>query len=82
MTAEEIFEKVQYIITEQFTMEKDDVTMESLLENDLGADSVDLVDLAVELETEFEIGETEESVLMELKTVGDVVNYIQKKLNA
>ena len=81
MTAEEIFDKVQYIITEQFAMEKEDVTMDSLLENDLGADSVDLVDLAVELETEFEIGETEESVLMELKTVGDVVNYIQKKLS-
>lgn len=82
MTTEEIFDKVQYIISEQFAMEKDDVTMESLLEDDLGADSVDLVDLAVELETEFEIGETEESVLAAIKTVGDVVNYIHRKLNA
>ncbi len=82
MTTEEIFDKVRYIICEQFGIDEDDVTMESLLEDDFSADSVDLVDLAVELETEFEIGETEESVLEAIKTVSDVVNYIHRKLNA
>ena len=80
MTAEEIFDKVQDIIAEQFSVNRDDVTMDSLLEDDLGADSVDLVDLAVTLEQEFNLEETEESVLAEIKTVGDVVAYIAKAL--
>ena len=43
---------------------------------------MDLVDLAMCLEDEFDIGETEEGVLEKIKTVGDVVNYILKKLEA
>ncbi len=80
VTTEEIFDKVQDIVAEQFSREKDEVTMESLLEDDLGADSVDLVDLAVSLEQEFNLKETEESVLSEIKTIGDVVAYIAKQL--
>ena len=80
MTTEEIFDKVQDIVAEQFSREKDEVTMESLLEDDLGADSVDLVDLAVSLEQEFNLKETEESVLSEIKTIGDEVAYIAKQL--
>lgn len=80
MTAEEIFDKVQDIIAEQFSVDKEDVTMDSLLEDDLGADSVDLVDLAVTLEQEFNLDETDEAVLSEIKTIGDVVDYIGKQL--
>ncbi len=80
VTTEEIFDKVQDIVAEQFSREKGEVTMESLLEDDLGADSVDLVDLAVSLEQEFNLKETEESVLGEIKTIGDVVAYIANQL--
>ena len=80
MSAEEIFDKVQDIVAEQFSVDRDEVRMDSVLEEDLGADSVDLVDLAVSLEQEFNLSETEESVLAQIKTVGDVVDYIAKQL--
>ena len=79
MTADEIFEKVQDIVAERFSVDRDEVTMDTLLE-DLSADSVDLVDLAVTLEQEFNLDETDESVLGTIKTVGDVVGYIEKQL--
>lgn len=82
MTAEEIFDKVQAIIAEQFEIEAEKITMDTAFEDDLEADSLDLVDLAVSLEDEFEISETEEGVLEKIKTVGDIVNYIAKKLGA
>ena len=80
VSADEIFDKVQDIIAEQFSVNKEEVTQDSLLEDDLGADSVDLVDLAVTLEQEFNLEETEESVLSAIKTVGDVVDYIARAL--
>ena len=55
--------------------------METSFEEDLGADSVDLVELVMAMEEEFEIGETQEEDLSGLKTVGDAVNYIAGKLN-
>lgn len=80
MTAEEIFDKVQDIIAEQFSVNRENVNMDSNLEDDLGADSVDLVDLAVTVEQEFNLEETDEAVLSNIKTVGDVVDYIGKQL--
>ena len=80
MTTDEIFDKVQDIIAEQFSVEPETVTPGSALEDDLGADSVDLVDLAVTLEQEFNLPETEENVLGTIKTVSDVVDYIAKQL--
>ena len=55
MTTDEIFDKVQDIIAEQFSVDPETVTPDSALEDDLGADSVDLVDLAVTLEQEFNL---------------------------
>lgn len=80
MTADEIFDKVQDIAAEQFSVDREEITMDTLLDDDLNADSVDLVDLAVTLEQEFNLEETDESVLGEIKTIGDVVDYIAKKL--
>lgn len=82
MTAEEIFDKVRVMIAEQLELNADDITMNMSFEDDLEADSLDLVDLAMGLEDEFDIGETEEGVLEKIKTVGDVVQYILKKLDA
>lgn len=80
MTADEIFDKVQDIAAEQFSVDREEITMDTLLDDDLNADSVDLVDLAVTLEQEFNLEETDESVLSEIKTIGDVVDYIAKQL--
>ena len=80
MTMEEIFKTMQDLIAEQFALEPDEITMESSFTDDLGADSVDLVELVMAMEEEFEIGETQEEDLGNLKTVGDAVNYIAGKV--
>ena len=81
MSMEEIFKTMQKLIAEQFALDPDDVTMESSFENDFGADSVDLVELVMTMEEEFEVDEIPEEDLMTLKTVGDCVRYLAGKLN-
>ena len=81
MTSEEIFKTMQDLIAEQFAVNADDVTMNSSFEDDLSADSVDLVELVMAMEEEFEIGEIPEEDLLTLKTVGDCVRYLTAKLN-
>ena len=81
MSNEEIFQTMKDLVAEQFAMEPEEVTLETSFEEDLGADSVDLVELVMAMEEEFEIGETQEEDLSGLKTVGDAVNYIAGKLN-
>ena len=80
MSVEEIFQTMQELVAEQFAMEPSEVTMETSFEEDLGADSVDLVELVMAMEEEFDIGEVQEEDLGKLKTVGDAVNYIAGKL--
>ena len=60
MSMEEIFQTIQNLVVEQFAVEPETVTMETTFEEDLGADSVDLVDLIMAMEEEFEIGEVQE----------------------
>ncbi len=81
MTSEEIFNTMQALIAEQFAVSADDVTMTSSFEDDLSADSVDLVELVMAMEEEFEIDEIPEEELLTLKTVGDCVRYLTAKLN-
>ena len=81
MTSEEIFKTMQDLIAEQFAVNADDVTMNSSFEDDLSADSVDLVELVMAMEEEFEIDEIPEEDLLTLKTVGDCMRYLTAKLN-
>ena len=81
MSAEEIFKTMQSLIVEQFALEPEDVTLDSSFEDDLGADSVDLVELVMAIEEEFEVDEIPEEELVTLKTVGDCVRYLAGKLN-
>lgn len=81
MTSEEIFKTMQDLIAEQFAVNADDVTMNSSFEDDLSADSVDMVELVMAMEEEFEIDEIPEEDLLTLKTVGDCVRYLTAKLN-
>ena len=75
-----IFEKVCALIAEQFNVDADSITMETSFEDDLGADSVDLVELVMAMEEEFELGQTAEDEVKAIKTVGDAVNYVASKL--
>ena len=71
-----VFEKVKEIIVEQLGVEEDDVTLESSFIDDLGADSLDIVELVMALEEEFDI-EIPDSDAEKVVTVGDVVDYIK-----
>ena len=77
---EEIFKTMQDLIAEQFAIDADEISMESSFVDDLCADSVDLVELVMAMEEEFDIGEIDEEDLTSLKTVGDCVRYINGKL--
>ena len=77
----EIFAKLQEMIASQFAVEADEITMDTAFEDDLGADSVDLVELVMAIEEEFDVGEIGEEELSGLKTVGDCVNFLTNKLN-
>ena len=63
MTVEEIFNTMRQLIAEQFALDLDEIGMESSFVDDLGADSVDLVELVMAMEEEFEIGEIDEEDL-------------------
>ena len=76
-----IFEKVRKILSEQLGVDEDSIQEDSLLAEDLGADSVDLVELIMAMEEEFELGMAQEDEVKALKTVGDAVNYVASKLN-
>lgn len=80
MSPEEIFTTMQEMIAEQFAIDSEEITMQSSFEDDLGADSVDLVELVMAMEEQFEIDEIPEEDLTALKTVGDCVRYLSAKL--
>jgi acyl carrier protein len=71
-----IFEKVQEKVAEQLGIDTDEVTMESSFIDDLGADSLDIVELLMALEEEFDI-EIPDEEAEKLTSVGDVVEYIK-----
>ncbi|PMQ00901.1 MAG: acyl carrier protein [Dictyoglomus sp. NZ13-RE01] len=74
-----IFEKIKKIIVEQLRIDEDLITMDSSIQDDLGADSLDAVELIMALEEEFGIDVPDEDT-EKFKTVGDVVRYVEKKL--
>lgn len=71
-----VFEKIRHILCEQLDVAEEDVTLESNIAEDLGADSLDVVDLIMSIEDEFEI-EVPDDQVENIRTVADVVNYIE-----
>lgn len=71
-----IFEKLCDLISEQFGVEADTITMDTTFTDDLGADSLDIVELSMALEEEFGVTIADEE-LPNMKTVGDLVKYLE-----
>jgi acyl carrier protein len=71
-----VFEKVKKIIVEQLGVEEDEIAMESSFIDDLGADSLDIVELIMALEEEFDL-EIPDSEAEKITIVGDIVEYIK-----
>lgn len=73
-----IFEKLRSIIAEQLNVDKNEITMDSDVIKDLGCDSLDLVEMLMSVESEWNI-EIDDSEVSGIVTVGDVVKFIEKK---
>ena len=71
-----VFEKVVQILAEQLSVDPDKITMDSMLEEDLDADSLDSIDIVMSIEDEFGI-EVPDEVIAEMKSVADIVNFIE-----
>ncbi|APM38762.1 acyl carrier protein [Clostridium kluyveri] len=71
-----IFEKIQKIISEQLGIDSEEISLESSFIDDLGADSLDIVELIMAVETEFDL-EIPDEEAEKVKIVGDVVDYIK-----
>lgn len=76
----EILDEVKEIIADKLSVDKDEITLDKSFTNDLGADSLDTVELIMEFEKKFEISIPDE-VSETIQTVGDAVEYIQKNCN-
>ncbi len=79
MSTEEVFEKVKKVIVDQLGVSESSVTMEASFIDELGADSLDIVELVMALEEEFDI-EIPDSDAEKVVTVGDVVEYIKENV--
>ena len=75
-----VFEKVKSILAEQLDIENEDnITMESLLVEDLGADSLDSIDIVMSVEDEFKV-EVPDEVIENMISVADIVNFIENNI--
>jgi acyl carrier protein len=71
-----VLDKIKEILAEQLSVDPDKITMDSLLEEDLDADSLDAIDIVMSIEDEFRI-EVPDEVIADMKSVGDIVNFIE-----
>ena len=74
-----ILEKVKMILSSQFDVEEDSITPETNIADDLGADSLDVVDMLMSLEDEFDV-EIPDEEIERIRTVGELVAYIEENM--
>lgn len=71
-----VLDKMKDILVKQLECDPEDITMESLLVDDLGADSLDAIDIVMSVEDTFKV-EVPDEIIEKIETVGDIVNYIE-----
>ena len=72
-----VFDKVKAILVDQLDVDENKVTMEASITDDLGADSLDIADIVMSIEEEFNV-EVPDEQLQNIKVVGDIVKYIEE----
>ena len=77
-----IFKQLCEMLAEQFGVDIDTITMDTTIEDDLRADSLDLVDLSMALEEVFGVEELTEEDISGITTVGDLVHFLQGRLDS
>ena len=74
-----VFDEIKNILADQLTVKESDIKMSSSLSDDLGADSLDAIDIVMSIEDTYEI-EVPDEVIEEMETVADIVNYIESQI--
>lgn len=74
-----VFEKIKTILADQLDVDAEEMSLDTKIADDLGADSLDVVELLMSIEDEFEV-EIPDEEIEKLKTIGDVVEYIQNNM--
>ena len=75
-----VLEKIKEILSAQFEVDAESITADTDIIDDLGADSLDLVDMLMSLEDEFNIGEVPDEMIEKIRTVGQLVIYIEENM--
>ena len=73
-----VLEKVISMVADQFMIDESEISADTLFVDDLGADSLDVVELTMALEENFSLPDTPEEELMKIHTVGDLASYVSK----
>jgi len=76
-----VLEQIIKMVAEQFMVDESEISAETSFTDDLGADSLDVVELTMALETNFSLPDTPEEELMNIRTVGDLAAYVTKVTN-
>ena len=74
-----VFEKIKAILSSQLDVDAEELSLETKIAEDLGADSLDVVEMLMSIEGEFDV-EIPDEEIEKLKTIGDVVDYIQNNM--
>ncbi len=74
-----VFEKIKEILAEQLDADMDEMTMDTNIAKDLGADSLDVVELLMSIEDEFEV-EIPDEEIENIRTIGELTEYIQNNM--
>ncbi len=74
-----VFEKIKAILSEQLDIDEDSITAESLIVEDLGADSLDAIDIVMSVEDEFGI-EVPDEIVEKMESVNDIVTYVENNI--
>lgn len=75
-----VLEKLKELLSAQFDVDAETIAAETDIVDDLGADSLDLVDMLMTLEDEFNIGEVPDEMIEKIRTVGQLVTYIEENM--
>ncbi len=76
-----VYQNIVQMIADRFNKSADELSRETEFINDLSADSLDQIELTMDIEEEFELPETPEDVLMKIVTIGDLVEYVENVLD-
>lgn len=72
-----IYDKIIGMVADQFGVDKDELSRDTSFADDLSADSLDVVELSMTIEEEFDLGEIAEDDLKKVSTIGDLVDYVE-----